>query len=116
MSDTSLITAARAGDIDKCVRLLKDKKRTCDVSRRGMGKKTAVMAAAEGGHLDIVELLLEHGASLTDKDKDNNSLIMLASKSGNLELVELLLSKGANPNDKSNNGLSSIIYALSGTW
>ena len=55
MSDTALIKAARAGDRDKCVHLLKDK-RTGDVSKRGVGKKTAVMAAAEGGLWDIVEL------------------------------------------------------------
>ena len=73
-NDTALIIAARAGDRDKCVRLLKDK-RTGDVSKRGVDKKTAVMAAAEGGHLDIVELLIEHGASVLDKDKDNNTII-----------------------------------------
>ena len=77
MSDSALIKAARAGDRDKCVHLLKDK-RTGDVSKRGVGKKTAVMAAAEGGHWDIVELLLEHGASLLDKGKDKNTLVMLA--------------------------------------
>ena len=74
MSDTALIKAARAGDRDKCVNLLKDK-RTGDVSKRGVGKKTAIMTAAEEGHLDIIELLLEHGASLLDKDKDNNTNI-----------------------------------------
>ena len=74
MSDTALIKAARAGDRDKCVRLLNGKK-TVDVSKRGVGNKTAVMAAAEGGHLDIVELLLEHGASLLDKDKDNTKCV-----------------------------------------
>ena len=53
MSDSALIKAARAGDRDKCVHLLKDK-RTGDVSKRGVGNITAVMAAVEGGHLDIV--------------------------------------------------------------
>ncbi len=42
MKDTVLIKAARAGDRDKCVHLLKDK-RTGGASKRGVGKKTAVM-------------------------------------------------------------------------
>ncbi len=99
MADNALIKAARAGDRDKCVRLL-DGKRTGDVSKRGAGKKTAVMTAAEGGHLDIAELLIEHGASLLDKDKDKTTLVMIASKGGNMKLVELLLSKGANFYDR----------------
>ena len=54
MSDT-LIKATRAGDREKCVHVLEDK-RAVGVSERGVGKKTAVMAAAEGGLWDIVEL------------------------------------------------------------
>ena len=107
MSDTVLIKAARAGDRDKCVHLLKDMK-AGDVSKRGVGRKTAVIAAAEGGHLDIVELLLEHGASILDKDKDRNTILMLALKAGNMKLAELLLSKGANIHDIDKDGNSSI--------
>ena len=102
-SDTSLIKTARAGDRDKCARLLKEK-RTGDVSKRGVGKKISVIAA-EGGNLDIVELLLEHGANLNGKNIDNNTLVIVmeALTSDSLKLVELLLlSNGANPNEKNN--------------
>ncbi len=87
--DTALIKAARAGDRDKCVHLLKDKS-TGDVSQLGRGKKTALMTAAEGGHLDIVELLINHGASLRDKDKDENTTLIYASKSGIMKMVDIV--------------------------
>ncbi len=69
------------------------------------------MTAADGGHWDIVELLLEHGASLRDKDKDKNTTLIIASKGGNMKLVELILSKGANIHDKDICGCSSIMLA-----
>lgn len=110
MSDTALIKASRAGQLDKCIQLLKRNK-TNDVSKRGKAKKTALMAAAEGGHFDIVNLLLEKGSSTDDRDKDGNTTLMLASIGGNVKIVELFLAKGADPNDTNKYGSKSITTA-----
>ncbi len=82
-SDNALIKASKAGDRDECVRLLKYK---FFENKWGKSKKTAVMEAAKGGHLDIVELLFEHGAYIFGRDYDKNTILMLASKGVNMKI------------------------------
>ena len=111
--DTELIKAAKAGDRDTCARLLQgNASDRAYVNGRGGLNSTALIEAAALGHIGIVELLLDHGAGLDDKeDAEGNSPILAASSGGHISVVELLISKGANPNDKDMYGHSPIIQA-----
>lgn len=49
--------------------------------------------AASGGHLQLVELLLERGTPVLDEDKDGNNPLQLACINGHRPIVELLKAK-----------------------
>ena len=66
----------------------------------------ALMESADKGHLDIVDILIEHGADIHDRNDNGHDPLISASIGGHVNVVEFLLSKGANPNDKSNRGHS----------
>jgi ankyrin repeat protein len=54
--------------------------------------------AAREGHADVVELLLDRGASIDQVvPRDENALIQ-ASGEGHLQVVKLLVARGANVN------------------
>ncbi|CAM9763513.1 unnamed protein product [Ascophyllum nodosum] len=58
---------------------------------------TALMVAAQGGHEDVLRLLLERGADVRAKDEEGFSALLNA---GNFEEVAtLLVESGADPND-----------------
>ena len=71
--------------------LLMDKR--IDPTQRA-DKKELLISAADKGHYDIVESLLERGA---DQNARNEALLILSLK-GYHEIVELLLDYGADPN------------------
>lgn len=71
------------------------------------------MDAAGGGHINLVELLLRHGADINAKDNDGTSVLMYACSSGSLELVKYLIMEGAKFWENDAFGCSSIQYALS---
>lgn len=52
---------------------------------------TALHAAARGGHLAVVELLLEHGAQPELADAQGNTALMLACRHGHADVVNALL-------------------------
>ena len=67
---------------------------------------TPLHMAAEGGHLPLVQCLLEHG---TDKDKTTNdgaSPLRIVSQEGNFLVVQCLLEHEAD-NDKTDKEGSS---------
>jgi ankyrin repeat protein len=55
--------------------------------------------AAGEGHLEIVKLLLEHGADVNAKTAYETALHLAAEK-GHLEIVKFLLEHGADVNAK----------------
>ncbi len=56
--------------------------------------------AAEGGHSEIVKILIEKGANVNAKDNFERTAFHLASERGHLEIVQCLLVKGADVNAK----------------
>jgi ankyrin repeat protein len=59
---------------------------------------TALQAASKGGHLEIVQLLLNHGADVNIRRGDSGTALQAASAIGYLEIVQLLLNHGADDN------------------
>ncbi|CAH0395489.1 unnamed protein product [Bemisia tabaci] len=56
--------------------------------------QTALHIAAAGGHVDIVKILLQYGASIKTKDEKQRSAIFYASENGHFEIVEILVKHG----------------------
>jgi len=48
-----------------------------------------------GGHVDVLELLLAHGADVNAKTEKGQTAISLAKEKGHTEIVELLRKHGA---------------------
>jgi len=59
---------------------------------------TAIHVAAQGGHLEVVELLIEAGADVTILDDESRSPLMLAVKGNYGEVAAVLVKSGADPN------------------
>jgi ankyrin repeat protein len=65
--------------------------------------------AAGEGHLEIVKLLLEHGADVNAKTAYETALHLAAEK-GHLEIVKFLLEHGADVNAKTAVVVHNMIY------
>eukprot|EP01006_Ploeotia_vitrea_P003646 TRINITY_DN112988_c0_g1_i1.p1 TRINITY_DN112988_c0_g1~~TRINITY_DN112988_c0_g1_i1.p1 ORF type:complete len:746 (+),score=313.35 TRINITY_DN112988_c0_g1_i1:31-2268(+) len=94
--------AARNGHLDILRALVefgkgqKDKRRQVDVHRYGRGGMTALMAAAEGGHVHVVQALIESDEFACDPnhtDKAGNTLAFIALRNKRLNVLTWLRQK-----------------------
>jgi len=76
----------------------------------GIGQ-TAVMFAAMGNHVDIIDLLLQNKGNVRLKDREGRTPLFWASAAGHSEAVEALLKAGAPPNDIDRQGTSALMIA-----
>ena len=67
--------------------------------------------AAAGGHQDVVRVLIDAGASLTDENSEGYTPIHLAAKEGHFEVLECISSKNLLTTVSVKNGLSPIHVA-----
>ncbi len=106
-----LIDAITNKDISRVKELLKSVDPNCidpesNLRRNFHGQKTQEPAspmvfAVKHGRLNIIQLLLDAGASVKSNGKEQESPIMAAATSGKLELVKLMIDNGADFNNKS---------------
>jgi len=57
-----------------------------------------ICISAYFGYIDVVKMLLSHGASVNDKNQDLDEPLYLAAGNGHTEIVKLLLKNNADPN------------------
>jgi ankyrin repeat protein len=71
-----------------------------------------LMMAAQAGHLELVELLIEAGANVNAQNDCNSTALMFASRCGHISVVRTLLAAGANVNVQHITGKTPLAYAL----
>lgn len=70
-----------------------------DINQIDTYRATPLWLAAQNGHLEIVQLLIEKGADINAVVDDNHrTALMLAAQNGHLEVLQLLIEKGADIN------------------
>lgn len=74
--------------------------------------RTSLHLASSRGDTEIVELLLEAGAKVNDKNKFGWTPLHLASRQGHIEIVQMLLKAGADPGAKNKFGRTPLDYAV----
>ncbi|RPB22045.1 ankyrin, partial [Terfezia boudieri ATCC MYA-4762] len=60
--------------------------------------RTALHIAAKKGHLEVVKVLLDKGATINAMTHVNRTALHMAAENGHLEVVKVLLDKGATIN------------------
>ena len=83
-----------------------------NVNAQGFDKKeTPLHVASRRGHVDVVRLLLEHGASAEAQDDDKCTPLLLASQFGYSEVVQCLLEHGANKEARDHKNRTPLLLA-----
>lgn len=72
---------------------------------------TVLMMAAMNGYHEVVEVLLQHKASVNQPNKSGYTALMLAYRGGHQKAAEVLLRYGASPDMKDSSGKTAAQYA-----
>lgn len=99
---SQLVVAAGQGNIDAVKAELA---KGTDPNATGRMGRTALWAAADGGHQEIVSLLIAGGADPHDE------VLHAAAEAGRVEVIEMLLEKGVNPNETDSGGETALFNA-----
>lgn len=112
MEPSSIIELAKNGDIEQLKeRFLSDV--GLDVQDEDYGQ-TAISWASENGHLEVVTLLLEHGAKINIADDGGRLPLYWACRNNHMEIARVLLAKMTEPQDilrHDDNGRSALSIA-----
>ncbi len=104
LMENTLAGAARAGDIKAIKQHIAD---GTDVNALHFEMPPLTWAAMMG-QIAAGELLLEHGADINGRNRDDNTALHLAVFLGRAEIVELLLKNGADVNARNDDGATPI--------
>jgi ankyrin repeat protein len=64
---------------------------SCDVDLKDRSNRaSAVLYAAEGGHLECVKILARYGADMESKDRQHETVLHKAARSGGAGVVQWL--------------------------
>ncbi|KAJ9295853.1 hypothetical protein DTO271G3_5876 [Paecilomyces variotii] len=101
VGDSSLLVAARRGQIDLCRYLLDA---GFDIHHKDDTGKNSLLLATIEGHCELIQILLQNGSQVDTEDNTNRTTLLWAVQLGNTTVAEILLQAGANPNclDKDN--------------
>lgn len=103
--ESPLMMAALKGQTALARRLIE---RDADVNKPGWAP---LHYAATGGHLDVMELLLEHYAFIDAQSPNGTTPLMMAAMYGSTEAVKLLLDAGADTSMKNQLGMTALDFA-----
>eukprot|EP00300_Choanocystis_sp_HF-7_P017263 c19679_g1_i6.p1 GENE.c19679_g1_i6~~c19679_g1_i6.p1 ORF type:complete len:136 (+),score=23.92 c19679_g1_i6:254-661(+) len=76
-------------------------------------KWTGLHSAAQGGHVLVIDFLLEHGAAINTQNSYKNTALSLAAMNGRFWATQFLLQAGADMSIPTCNGLTALQWAES---
>jgi ankyrin repeat protein len=95
---TALIDAASRGQAE-AVRILLDAGADVEAKTK-IEKNTALLLAADQGHVKIVQMLIGNRSNVNVRDGNGKTALIIAAARGHTDIVQLLLDKGADVNAK----------------
>ena len=104
--------AAVSGDLERVQILLGQGIDKNEANHQG----PALIVAAMGGHLPIVQYLVEQGADMEKTDLHGDTPLITASDHGHLDMVRFLLEQGADRDKVGMNGDTPLHCAASGAY
>ncbi|XP_071098491.1 putative ankyrin repeat protein RF_0381 [Haliotis cracherodii] len=105
-NETVLHAACDGGNIDIVRHIIGD----FGINARGENGHTPLMLAVGGGHTDVVDFLVDHGADVNMVNNGGDSLLHLACEVGNLDMVKRVISY-VDINLRDNFGWTSLAMA-----
>uniref|UniRef100_A0A1S4GZD0 ANK_REP_REGION domain-containing protein n=2 Tax=gambiae species complex TaxID=44542 RepID=A0A1S4GZD0_ANOGA len=84
--------AAMQGSVKVIEELMKFDRNGVISTRNKLTDSTPLQLAAEGGHADVVKVLVRAGASCTDENKSGFTAVHLAAKNGHGQVLEVMRS------------------------
>lgn len=106
--ESALMIAALKGDTDLARKLIA---RGADVNKTGWAP---LHYAATGGHVDIIQMLLDESAYIDAESPNKTTPLMMAAYYGTPQAVKLLLDSGADATLRNQQGLSAFDFAERG--
>jgi len=106
----ALYQAAGDGKSTQVIALLKS---GVNVNERTRSKSYALNAAAVENEIDVIRILLDHGADPNVQNNQGDTPLICATKyaGGKAETVELLVKAGTNQDVRDNEGKTALDYA-----
>jgi ankyrin repeat protein len=108
--DYDLLQAAKNGNVEQLRSILSQGK--ASISSKNNYGVSALIFAANNGHVDCVRYLLERGANIDDRSNNGKSSLLWAARWGHVEVVRLLLEYGANSSIQDRDGLTVLMNAV----
>ena len=110
--EPALVVAARAGQLDEVRALLDRGEEGFDVNAIDVLRRTALMEAAQGGHMAImIALLAVQGIDVNLTEGNGATALMMAAQLGHTEIVAALLASGCDVNTVDNDGDTALMLA-----
>ncbi len=106
--ESALMLAALKGHLNLVQKLVEN---DADVNKTGW---TPLHYAASGGHVPVIDYLLENSAYIDAESPNGTTPLMMAAMYGSPESVKTLIQAGADPTLKNQLGLSALDFAVRG--
>ncbi len=84
----------------------------CQMEAMDRHGRTSFLIAVHLGWLDVVKLLIQHGAVKTATDVDGNTALLMAAFTGHLQVLKLLLRENADVKWRNKDGLNAMMVAI----
>ncbi len=109
--DYPLLEAVKKNDVQAVRAILGASAGNHEINLRGVTGDLPLVRAARNGNLEIVRMLVEHGAAIDiGKESGDRTPLIEAAGQGHVEIVKFLMAKGADVNARGK-GLTPLLLA-----